>query len=128
MMSSTTNFPPAPPLGPLRLAKMADVPRLGLVASAGFYYSEVRPFTRPRHVEYPGDTILSYQKLFATLIADPNLAIVVASGKYDPEESLKTDAGIPKEAETNAKAGEQVIVGVVVWKFPDGSPRKGQFG
>lgn len=50
-----------PPL-PLnvRLATPADLPRLGIVAVAGYYNAEIFSFRRPHFSEYPGDTVDNY--------------------------------------------------------------------
>jgi hypothetical protein len=52
-VATAAMFPQGPPLGSLRLANISDVPRIAVVATAGFYYSPVFEWERPSHRDYP---------------------------------------------------------------------------
>jgi hypothetical protein len=129
MSTSQEEFPPYPPFeSGVRLARWEDVPRLGIVATAGFYYSNADPHVRPRRMEFPTDTFLSYQAQFAKLIAAPDFVTVVALDAYDPQENDKIQAIIrPDRPLATPAPGGSIVVGVATWKLPPGSPRHGQF-
>jgi hypothetical protein len=118
-------FPPAPPLGSLRIAGLHDVPRLATVATAGFYYSPVFAWERRYHADFPGDSIHSYEKMFADIITDPRYVAVVATDVFDPDEKSKSGATLPPNP--GYEPGDSAIVGVATWKLELGSARVGQF-
>lgn len=61
---------PAPPsFGKVRLATLADLPRIASVASAGFFWSPSFQFQRPYHANYPDDTLSSYCTLVPSVRA-----------------------------------------------------------
>lgn len=121
-------FPKSPALGSLRLANISDIPRIAVVATAGFYYSPVFGWERPFHKDFPQDTFHSYEAMFAKIIEDPEYIALVAEDLYDVHESSKTKAIIkPDKSYSLPKAGSPVIVGAATWKLEPGSPRKGQF-
>lgn len=121
--------PTIPELGALRPARGSDIPRLGIVATAGFWYSPVFQWERPHHAQYPEDTLSSYQKLIAAYLQDPKYITLVAEDEFNPDEAEKTSAVIAPYDEAKApKAGEKVIVGVACWRLEQGSKRVGQFG
>lgn len=118
----------APPLGPLRLTGIHDVPRIAAVATAGFYYSPVFAWERRFHAEFPQDTFQSYEKMFADAITNPQYIVLVATDTYDPTEDSKTEAIIQPDAPgLIAHPGDTVIVGAATWKLQPGSHRIGQF-
>ncbi|KAJ8129180.1 hypothetical protein O1611_g4452 [Lasiodiplodia mahajangana] len=121
-------FPVSPPLGALRLATIQDVPRIAVVATSGFYYSPVFSWERPYHQEFPRDTFMSYEKMFADIIRSPDYVAVVVEDSFDPNEATKSGATIdPDTRLPTHDAGEKVIVGVATWKFEPDSERRGQF-
>jgi len=125
--------PPAPPFGALRLASLGNLPRIGIVAAAGFKYSQVFEFTRPYHNQYPEDTIKDYQRIFRGQILDPEWIVLVKEDKFDPNESegaggeLEVGNGLPESTGSTKNSIEKVIVGVCSWKLEDSSCRKGGF-
>jgi hypothetical protein len=120
--------PPAPALGNLRLATINDVPRIGIVAVASFFYTSLFPWQLVHHREYPEDTLQAYEKMFADSIRDPGCVVLVSEDEYQSDEHTKTGAVIAGNTDGNArKQGELVIVGVVVWALQPGSKRVGEF-
>ena len=121
-----SSVPQAPAFGLLRLASLRDVPRIGVVATAGFRYSPVFVWGRMYHDKFPEDTWASYRDLFAKSILDPEYIVLVAEDEYDPDEQTKTLAKLPE----NDQVGDhpaKVVVGVGCWKLEDVSQRKGHF-
>ncbi len=121
-------LPAAPQLGALHIASPSDILRLGIVATAGFRYSEHFIWERPFHVDHPLDTITFFRHEVEHFVKSPEHIVLVASDRYDPDESNKTKAVIPDENGWAAPAPEeQVIVGLAVWKLEAGSKRVGKF-
>jgi hypothetical protein len=121
-------LPSPPSFGQLRPAAPEDVLRLGIICTASFRYSEQFIWERPYHSEYPQDTIVFFRQEVAALIKDPEMIVLVAVDKYDPDESSKTKATIPVDnGWSPPEGGEKVIVGIAVWKLKPGSKRIGHF-
>ena len=121
-------FPPAPAFSNVRLATSSDVPRLGIVATAGFYYSPQFAWERAHHADYPHDTFLSYEKVFAEAIQRPKSIVIVVEDSYDPDESSKTNATIePNDDYVTPSRGDRVVVGIASWTLQPHSGREGQF-
>ena len=121
-------YPPAPPFGTLRLATISDVPRIAVVATAGFFYSPLFAWERRYHTQYPEDTVKDYAKGFADFIRDPGSIVVVAEDSYRPDEHSQTKALITTNLDEKIyQEGETVIVGVGALNLPPGSERIGQF-
>ncbi|RMJ14070.1 hypothetical protein BHE90_009418 [Fusarium euwallaceae] len=121
---------PAPPFGLLRLASPADILRIGIVAAAGFRYSPVFDWERPKHAKFPQDTLLSYRHEFSSVIKSPEHIVLIATDKFDPNEGEKTSAIIPPDngwVAPKPDDGDEVIVGVACWKLQPGSEREGSF-
>lgn len=117
---------PSPPFGSLRRALLADVPRIGIVATAGFWYSEVFAYERPYHAVFPEDTLLSYRHTFLSLIESREHIVFVATDKFDPDEGTKTKAIIPADDDwPMPKPDDEVVIGVACWKLSPESDRKG---
>lgn len=119
--------PRIPPLNSLRLATPSDIPRIGIIAVSGFYYSPVFHWYRPYHSSYPASTLNSYRKIFGDYIKSPKHIVLVAVDKFVIDESEKSGAVIPEGEKTVKDEGEEVIVGVAVWNLEEGSKRVGQF-
>ena len=121
-------LPGPPSLGKLRIAAPEDVLRLGIVAAAGFRYSEHFMWERPYHENYPLDTIIHYRHEAVEYIRSPTHVVLVALDLYDPDESNKTKAVIPKDSGWESPAaGEEVVVGLAIWRLEPGSKRRGKF-
>jgi hypothetical protein len=128
-------FPPAPPFtGALRLARLADVPRIGVVAAASFFHSSWFHYERPHFDQYPRDTLSRYHDSFRNAILDPDSVVVVAEDSLDRAEAGHVygalaeayppfEEQIPKEALGKTKA----VVPVANFSLLPGSPRHGQF-
>ena len=120
--------PLTPGLGKLRIASPADILRLGIVCTAGFWYSEHFHWVRPYHAQYPLDTITFFQHEVAGLLENPEFIVLAAVDAYDPQESEKTEATIPAgHGWQIPEAGEEVVVGLAVWKLEPNSKRYGQY-
>lgn len=127
-------FPPAPGFGSLRLARLSDLPRIGVLAAAGFYHSNFFPYERPFANDYPSDTLASYRNMYRTAILDPSLVVLVAEDTLNKSETSSVydalakvyppwDDQIPPEYLDEGKA----IVGVTSLSLQSGSERKGQW-
>lgn len=134
--------PLAPSLGSLRLARLSDLPRIGVVAAAGFYSSPVFQFERPHFNRYPRDTIASYRSEYQEAILNPDVVVLVAVAKYKTDEVEKVydalsviydealGSGYPRiEDQTpgEEKASTKVIVGVASLSLKADKARHGEF-
>ncbi|CAD6581454.1 MAG: hypothetical protein ASARMPREDX12_000470 [Alectoria sarmentosa] len=70
----------------LRLANHSDLPRIGLVAAAGFYHSPIFHFDRPRHASYLLYTLADYRTTYQRATLDPASAVLVVEDDYNAEE------------------------------------------
>jgi hypothetical protein len=62
------------------------------------------------------------------LIKNPEMIVLMIVDKYDPDESSATEATIPADnGWTPPERGEEVIVGIAVWKLEPGSRRVEHF-
>lgn len=128
-------YPPAPTLkGPLRLAQLSDVPRIGVVAAAGFYHSPFFAYERPYYSQYPLDTLASYRKAFRSAILDPDSVVLVVEDTLNETEAASVYAAlsgvypsfeqqIPKHLLEQNKA----VVAVACFSLVPNSNRRGQF-
>lgn len=113
----------------LRLAGLADVPRLGIVGSAGFYHSVLSAYERPDRDLFPADTVGSYREQLQKYILDPARVVLVAQDTLEPEENDKTYKalrGISGDVNHVADDGK-VVVGFICLILAKGSTRIGQF-
>ena len=128
MSTFFSTAPPEPALGSLRVAIYDDIPRLGLVAVGGFYYSPVFRYERPQHKAYPQDTLQSYQEHFQQALRSDDQVVVVAEDNYQPKEDGKTEAVVPADNGWRPPAaGERVIVGLLSLKLAPSSKRRGRY-
>jgi hypothetical protein len=74
-----------PSVDGVRLATLADLDRIAIVAAAAFFWSPTFKFQRPRYRDFPSDTVASYLTEYAAGINDPACAVLVA------EDDLETD-------------------------------------
>jgi hypothetical protein len=51
---------PLLPFDNVRLATLTDLPRIAVVAAAGFFWSPTFHFQRPFHAQFSEDTVSSY--------------------------------------------------------------------
>ncbi|KAI1123612.1 hypothetical protein F5Y10DRAFT_280787 [Nemania abortiva] len=128
-------FPPAPPFsGTVRLAKLADIPRIGVVAAASFYHSSWFKYERPYYEKYPFDTLSSYRDSFRKAIRDPDSIVLVVEDALDQNESQQVydalakvyppfEEQIPDEGLKKGKA----VVSVAAFSLLPESSRHGQF-
>ncbi|KAK6525865.1 hypothetical protein TWF281_010909 [Arthrobotrys megalospora] len=116
---------------PIRLATVHDVPRIGLVAAAGFQYSNFWDWERPYADKYPEDTLKSYCLSFKNLILNPCSAVWVAEDTYDEKEAHGPRHSLIESAYSqislDAPKDQKVIVGVTAWVFPSDSDHCGKF-
>lgn len=105
----------------IREATLQDLPRIGLVAAAGFYHSPVFQFQRPYHGVYPWDTFVSYTQEYREAIISPNRKVFVLETKPSfPEqdfvyEALKHSVSLPECLQIQ---NTNVIVGVASMSWP----------
>jgi hypothetical protein len=120
---TTRCSPPVPAFPSLWLASLQDVPRIAVVSTLGFQESEIFRFERPKHDQYPQDTLTAFRNLFREQISDPN-SVVVAEDVRLPggDQSSLVD-----DADDSAVNPHRIVVGVCSWIFQSGSERNGQF-
>ena len=111
--------PPPPFSSSLRLANIEDLPRIGIVAVGGFYHSPDFEFERPRHDDFPHDTLANYRAFYRHAILDPGALVLVSEDDYDEQESeavhraLRDIYPAPADQRPAHKLGKgRVIVGV----------------
>lgn len=134
--------PPTQSLRSVRLARLFDLPRIGVVAAAGFYSSPVFKFERPYFNRYPRDTIANYRSEYQKAILDPDVAVLVAVAKqkknevdsvYDALSVIYDEAlgfaypGIEDHTPTEEKASAKVIVGVASLSLKADRVRHGEY-
>lgn len=125
---------PFPNLGSLRFARLSDVPRIGVVAAAGFHSSPVFRFERLHHNRYPRDTLASYRAYYEKEILDPNTVVLVSEACYKKNEvkDVYDALSVIYPSLYNQLApmdweSETLIVGVASLNLQRGSDRQGQF-
>ncbi|KAF3020919.1 hypothetical protein E8E14_002369 [Neopestalotiopsis sp. 37M] len=121
-------FNPTPSFGSLRLASPADILRLGVVCTAGFWYSEQFTWERTAHNQYPQSTITFFRHEVRDFIKQPEFVVIVIEDSYEPDESSKTAAKIPEDnGWSPPEPGSPVVVGLTIWKLQNSSQRVGHF-
>jgi len=112
-------LPPFP--SNVRLATPADLPRLGLIAPAGYYNSEIFFFRRPHFRDYPGDTVANYSAGYRGEFLNPRSAVFVVEDelKLDEQDHVCDELkGLwPKYSEEDI--GKKVIVAVSSVAVPE---------
>ncbi|KAH6709013.1 hypothetical protein BKA61DRAFT_677917 [Leptodontidium sp. MPI-SDFR-AT-0119] len=110
-------FPASPAFeGALRLARLSDITRIGVVAAASFYHSSC------------------YRDSFRKGVLDPDSIVLVVEATLDQKESIHVydalaavyppfDVQIPKDMLENGKA----IAAAAIFSLLPHSPRHGQF-
>ncbi|KAK3115467.1 hypothetical protein LTR53_005169 [Teratosphaeriaceae sp. CCFEE 6253] len=127
-------FPPTPALRSLRLARLSDLTRIGVVAAAGFYHSSWWGYDRPFADKFVNDTLASYRHMYQSCIIDPSVIVLVAEDDLNKSEAEAVygaladayppwSAQIPPESLQDGKA----IVGIASLSLQAGSARHGQF-
>ena len=120
-----------PPMGRLRLARLSDVDRIGLVAAAAFYHSTFFPYSRPLYKDFPRDTIASYRAEYQAGVLDPDQVVLVAVDEFIQNEidfvydALKSV--YPKGEGDKQKEPGDTIVGVMSLSLRNDPKRHGQF-
>jgi hypothetical protein len=115
---SPHQLPATPSLGPLRVPRAHELPRIALVAACGFYYSPIFHYERPKHKIYPEDTFSSYHEQFTQMLNHDEFVVLVAEDRYEPDENSKSEAVFPDQYNWDPPiAGTKVIVGVVSFKL-----------
>lgn len=83
-------FPPAPAFkGALRLARLSDIPRIGVVAAASFYHSSWSVYERLYYESYPLDTLSSYRSSFRRAVLEPDSVVLVVEDDLDRSEAAR---------------------------------------
>ena len=119
-----------PPMGRLRLARLSDIDRIGLIAAASFYHSTFFPYSRPLYQCFPRDTIAKYRAEYRAGILDPNEVVLVAVDEFNTAEvdfvydALKS--AYPRD-EGNKQDSGGTVVGVISLSLRNDSKRHGQF-
>ncbi|ORY00360.1 hypothetical protein BCR34DRAFT_112754 [Clohesyomyces aquaticus] len=122
-------YPPLEPFNTLRLATLNDLPRVALVAAAGFYHSPTFQFQRPYYAEFPHDTVAAYWNEYRKAILDPATVVLVSEDMWDPNESQAVYEALRRIAAFNHRPSPtcKVIVGICSINLKPGSWRIGQF-
>lgn len=125
-------FSQVPEYGRLRPARLADLPRIGIVATASFFHSTFFPYARPFFDQYPKDTVASYRAEYREGILNPTKVVLVVLDRYkDDEVNSVYDAlkGIypAHSIERNPDAEGRIIVGVISMSLELNPARHGQF-
>ncbi|KAH7398987.1 hypothetical protein DE146DRAFT_745592 [Phaeosphaeria sp. MPI-PUGE-AT-0046c] len=104
-------MPSTPEIDGVRLATYGDLPRMAVVAAAAFFWSPSFRFQRPRHREFPADTISSYWNEYNQAIRDPACVVLVAEDDLDPNEAEHVYDAL-RRACRSSFPGPRGIVGV----------------
>ena len=128
-------FPPAPAFtDAVRLARLTDIPRIGVIAAAPFYHSSCFAYERPYFAKYPLDTLSSYCNAFLNALLDPDSVVLVTEDTLDQKEASHIydalrnvypplDEQIPRDMLDSGRA----IVSVATVSLLPNSSRHGQF-
>jgi len=117
------SFPPS-----IRPALLTDIPRIGLVAAAGFYHSNLYAYMRPHFSSYPNDSIADYRVKFSRLILDPGFIVLVAEDMYLEDEREKVYPALKDVYYKEGMGkGKRVIVAVMSVRLQGGSRWIGGF-
>lgn len=128
-------FPPAPAFANgLRLARLSDMPRVGVVAASAFYHSSWFGYERPYYDDFPLDTLSSYRDSFRKAVLDPDSIVLVVEDTLDRNESSKVYDSLAKAypsfedqiPDDLLKQGKAVVSVASFSLLPD-SARHGQF-
>ncbi|KAK3687437.1 hypothetical protein B0T22DRAFT_128447 [Podospora appendiculata] len=122
----STIFPAAPPLGSLRRATLADIPRLATVAIASFFSADFFQWQFRHNTEYLWNITAFYEGYFTRMLLHPNHIVLVAEDGYSMLEDSDVQS-IFVVKEDPAPPNARVIVGVGVWDLGPTSSRFGQF-
>ncbi|KAK4665502.1 hypothetical protein QC763_0063120 [Podospora pseudopauciseta] len=118
----------------LRLARLKDIPQIGMIAASSFFYSSWFTYERSHHGKYPTDTLSSYRNSFRNAILDPDSIVLVVQDNLDQSESKHVhealagvyppfEEQIPRDSLNKGKA----VVSVATLPLLPGSLRHGQF-
>jgi len=109
------------PYGRLRLATLADVPTMALVACAtackSLHWCE---FFHPFRSQFPSDMYLGYETLLRDAVCHPRTFVVVSTSKClkaDPFIPPYIERGIEKDDRCNVslpRVGDEIPVGVAM--------------
>jgi hypothetical protein len=113
MSRSHPSHPPLP--SSVRAAIPSDVPRIGALLVASFYYSPITTYARPYHAQYPQDTLAWYTNQARKYILDPRYVVLVAIDQFDPLEGKKTGAKGLEDVPNGEDAEGNVAVAAGVW-------------
>ncbi|KAF2464864.1 uncharacterized protein BDR25DRAFT_271082 [Lindgomyces ingoldianus] len=126
-MSTELSFPP---FDNVRLATLSDLPRIAMVAAAGFYHSPTFQFQRPYYADFPDDTLSSYWTEYQSAIRNPADVVLVAEDVWDPDEGLGVYGALRGSSMYkfgSSPTADKVIVGVCSINLKPGSWRIGRF-
>ena len=105
---------PIAPLGKLRLARLSDADRVGLVAAAAFHHAS---FFRQFYRGFAEGTVTSYRAEYQEGILDPDRIVVVAVAKRKADEIDSACDAIqkiyPKYGRSDHDGSGEAIVGVM---------------
>ena len=127
-------YPEYPRLIGLDIARPHHILRCAMVAYAGFEGSPVFDWERPKHHEYPQDTLASYMHQVQELMKRDDVIVLVCADQYRSLES--ESVGIPgsgirriyhNSGWQQPEEGRLVVVGWAAIIFKPGSKRNGQF-
>ena len=129
---STTAQIALPSFGALSLARLSDLPRIGIISTASFYHSPVFHYLRPKYEQYLKDTIASYATSCQSGILDPDSVVIVAEQQYNKDETayvfdeLKDNyPALEDQVSPESVASGRVIVGTATFSLKADPARRG---
>ncbi|KAF2841661.1 hypothetical protein M501DRAFT_990146 [Patellaria atrata CBS 101060] len=125
---------PMPDLGRLRVANLADVPRIALVAAAASRKDYYHEYMHPHMEVHPADHLAGWRQTITSRVQNPNYVVLVAEDQFDGEEASKVTPALravyPSKNEqfpTPVTQAGKVVVAFATLCLAPGSPRYGQF-
>ncbi|KAH7392563.1 hypothetical protein BKA66DRAFT_16419 [Pyrenochaeta sp. MPI-SDFR-AT-0127] len=116
----------SPSVQGVRLATLEDLHRISIVAAAAFFWSPTFRFQRPRHMDFPADTVASYFVEYEAAIRNPLCVVLVAEDVIDQREAEHVYAALRSAYRTHPQQ-HRGIVGVCSFTLKPGSGYVGHF-
>jgi hypothetical protein len=110
----------------IRLGTFTDLPRVALVAAAGFFHLETFAYERPYYDHFAQDTVSDYHDRYLAVMEDPDRVLLVVEDIYEDNEKLHVDSYLRILGDGLLERKEKVVVGVATMSL-QGGPRKNTF-
>ncbi|KAF9630982.1 hypothetical protein BFW01_g1854 [Lasiodiplodia theobromae] len=126
---------PSPPLPEnVRIARLSDLTRIGIVSTAAFFNSPVFHYFRPEYKDHLQDTVASYRASCAKEILDPDTVVIVAEDTLKEDESVSVFPELRRayppfhdQIPTYSSETRRVVVGVASLSLKAVPALSGQF-